>query len=146
MRLVIFDLDGTLTPQRPSATAPFERALLPGVREKCAELRAGGALLAVASNQGGLAKGLHIGVVNDHMSWLKDVLGIQEWRYAILAGPRKKPAPGMLLELLAHFGTAAEETLFVGDSDADRLAAAAAGVGYADARSFFGSGGLPTEA
>lgn len=142
MRLIIFDLDGTLTPQRPSATAPFERALLPGVLEKCAELRAGGALLAVASNQGGIAKGLHIDEVDEHMSWLKDVLGIQEWRCAIVAGQRKKPGPGMLLELVAHFGAAAEETLFVGDSDADRLAAAAAGVAYADSRSFFGSDGI----
>lgn len=142
MNLVIFDLDGTLTPQRPSSAAPFERTLLPGVLEKCAELRAGGALLAVASNQGGIAKGLPMDEVDEHMSWLKDLLGIQEWRCAIVAGPRKKPAPGMLLELVAHFGAAAEETLFVGDSDADRLAAAAAGVGYADARSFFGSGGI----
>lgn len=142
MNLVIFDLDGTLTPQRPCSTAPFERTLLPGVLEKCAALRAGGALLAVASNQGGIAKGLHMDEVDEHMSWLKDLLGIEEWRCAIVAGQRKKPAPGMLLELVAHFGAAAEETLFVGDSDADRLAAAAAGVGYADSKSFFGSGGI----
>lgn len=141
MKLFIFDLDGTLTPQRPSATAPFERTLLPGVLEKCADLRGRGALLAVASNQGGIAKGLHIDAVDEQISWLKDVLGIQEWRCAIVPGPRKKPAPGMLLELLAHFGAAAEETLFVGDSDADRLAAAAAGVAYADASSFFGTDG-----
>lgn len=142
MKLVIFDLDGTLTPQRSSSVAPFERALLPGVLEKCAELHAGGALLAVASNQGGIAKGLHIDEVDEHMSWLKDLLGIHEWRCAIVSGQRKKPGPGMLLELMAHFGAAAEETLFVGDSDADRLAAAAAGVAYADARSFFGSDGI----
>jgi D-glycero-D-manno-heptose 1,7-bisphosphate phosphatase len=142
MNLIIFDLDGTLTPQRPSSTDPFERVLLPGVLKKCAELRAGGALLAVASNQGGIEKGLHIAEVDEHMSWLKDVLGIQEWRCAIVAGHRKKPAPGMLFELLAHFGAAAEETLFVGDTDADRLAAAAAGVAYADSRSFFGSDGI----
>jgi D-glycero-D-manno-heptose 1,7-bisphosphate phosphatase len=142
MKLIIFDLDGTLTPQRPSSAHPFERVLLPGVLEKCAELRAGGALLAVASNQGGIAKGLPIADLDEHMSWLKDVLGIQEWRCAIVAGQRKKPAPGMLLELVAHFGAAAGETLFVGDADADRLAAAAAEVAYADSRSFFGSDGI----
>jgi hypothetical protein len=37
--------------------------------------------------------------------------------------------------------SACSSRLFAGDSDADRLAAAAAGVGYADSKSFFGSGG-----
>ncbi len=35
MGLVIFDLDGTLTPQRPASTADFERKLCRGIAERC---------------------------------------------------------------------------------------------------------------
>jgi hydroxymethylpyrimidine pyrophosphatase-like HAD family hydrolase len=46
-KLFIFDLDGTLTPQRPSSTTPFRHTLLPRVRETCIALRARGHTLAV---------------------------------------------------------------------------------------------------
>ena len=40
MKLVVFDVDGTLTPFRQGSTGAFERRLLPNVAEVCArELR-----------------------------------------------------------------------------------------------------------
>jgi D-glycero-D-manno-heptose 1,7-bisphosphate phosphatase len=51
--------------------------------------------------------------------------------HALDAGcPCRKPAPGLLLQAMAHHGAAAPETLFVGDAEVDRLAALAAGVAF----------------
>lgn len=44
-------------------------------------------------------------------------------------GVRTKPAPDTLLAALAHLGTAAEHTLYVGDSEVDIQTASAAGLG-----------------
>lgn len=54
--------------------------------------------------------------------WLK------EWR---------KPAPGMLLAAMEYYGISPEQTLMVGDSDDDRLAAEAAGCQFILAEEFF---------
>jgi D-glycero-D-manno-heptose 1,7-bisphosphate phosphatase len=136
--LVIFDLDGTLTPQRPSSTAAFEFKLLPGVREKCARLRAQGHVLAVATNQGGLRKGLDEREVMQVLEWTRRELGVSAYRYASGRTPgRKKPAPGMLVELMRELGFPPDETTFVGDAESDRLAALAAGVRFAWAKEFF---------
>ncbi|MGB1088636.1 MAG: D-glycero-alpha-D-manno-heptose-1,7-bisphosphate 7-phosphatase, partial [Alphaproteobacteria bacterium] len=42
--------------------------------------------------------------------------------------PRRKPAPGMVLEALQHFHTAPSDALMIGDADRDLRAALAAGV------------------
>jgi phosphoglycolate phosphatase-like HAD superfamily hydrolase len=44
----------------------------------------------------------------------------------------------MLVRIMAFYGVPREETVFVGDSEADRGAAAAAGVDFLDARELFG--------
>ena len=41
-----------------------------------------------------------------------------------------KPAPNMLLRCLAHFEVPADEAVYVGDADSDRVAAEAAGMGF----------------
>ena len=74
------------------------------------------------------------------MSWLKDVLGIQEWRCAIVAGQGKSRGRECRLSWWL-ISSRARRKVVVGDPDADRLAAAAAGVRHADSRSFFGRGG-----
>jgi HAD superfamily hydrolase (TIGR01662 family) len=135
VKLVIFDVDGTLTPRRGSGTAPFERALLAGVRERCRELRAAGYVLAIASNQGGIAKGLATAAVEDHFLWLYELLDIAAYRFAVDAG-RKKPSPAMLQELMEQFGAPAGETYLVGDAESDRLAAEAAGIAFVHIQDF----------
>ncbi len=52
----------------------------------------------------------------------------QDWR---------KPLPGMLLQAMRDANAAPQETLFVGDSEDDRGAAAAAGCAFEWAESFF---------
>ncbi len=138
IKLIIFDMDGTLTPQRPSSTAPFERVLLPGVAAKCSQLRQAGIVLTVASNQGGGKRTrpgrLTFGAIQGQMAWLRRDLGGSAVRYSI--SRRKKPNPAMLIELIALFGVSTEETIFMGDAETDRQAAEAAGVQFIYASEF----------
>ncbi len=142
LELVIFDVDGTLTPQRPSSTADSPVVPLPGRQEKLAELAAAGVLIAVASNQGGARPGkpgrMTWGVVLRRMRLVRKLFPqIRALKFAVARGPRKKPAPGMLLELMAEFGVRPDETLFVGDAESDRVAAARAGCSFAWADDYF---------
>ena len=141
--VVVFDVDGTLTPFRKGSTGPFERRLLPNVAEKCASLRAQGHILALASNQGGARRSkpgrLTIGQVHAHLRWVAREIGAASYRFAI-SGDRKKPSPRMLVELMRELGADPTSTLFVGDAESDAQAAAAAGVRFAWAREFFKSG------
>lgn len=141
MGLVIFDLDGTLTPQRAASTAAFERQVCDGVRERCQQLLAAGHTLAVASNQGGIPKGLPAEAVEAHLGWVCGQLGVAAARYA-WEPERKKPGPAMLAELMALFGAAPSETWMVGDSPDDESAAEAAGVRFVHITDFI-AGGLP---
>jgi D-glycero-D-manno-heptose 1,7-bisphosphate phosphatase len=139
MGLVIFDLDGTLTPQRPSSTSAFASELCGGVRDRCRELLAAGHTLALASNQGGTGKGLSVMAVEAQLGWVCAELGMAAARFA-WEPARKKPGPAMLLELMDQFRAAAAETWMVGDSEADERAAAAAGVRFVHVTSFVAGG------
>jgi D-glycero-D-manno-heptose 1,7-bisphosphate phosphatase len=139
MGLVIFDLDGTLTPQRPSSTAAFDRQFCGGVPERCRELLAAGHTLAVASNQGGIAKGLSVEAVEAHLRWVCSELGMSAYRFAS-ERVRKKPAPAMLLEMMDQFSASPADTWLVGDSEDDERAAVAAGVRFVHVTAFVASG------
>ncbi len=140
MKLVIFDVDGTLSPRRLTSTAAFERTFLPGVVTKLAILKKQGAILALATNQGGAERErpirLSTGDVLAHLRWLQQRLGIDAIRFATTKR-RKKPKPTMLNELMCQFNAAPQETLFVGDEESDRLAARAAGIQFVCAGEFF---------
>jgi len=149
--LYIFDKDGTIIASygnRPANTIE-EQHLLPGVGEKCAELRAQGHHLAVASNQGGVAFGF---ITNDQARALvahaARLIGTKDYAYCphhpkgtdpihgIACGCRK-PQPGMILQLILRNGIAASDTIVVGDRDTDRQAAEAAGAHFIHADKFF---------
>ena len=138
--LILLDADGTLSSYRQGSTAPFERILLPGVKQKCQKLLAKDHVLAIASNQGGARKGregrLTFGAVHAHMRWLCSELGVTTYRFATVP-PRKKPAPAMLLELMQELGFEPDETVFVGDSKSDKKAADAAGCQFFWAEQYF---------
>lgn len=138
-KLVIFDMDGTLTPHRPSSTTPFERRLCAGVAERIRELRGMGYQLAVATNQGGVKRGFPIEQVEAQLAWVRETLGITVWRYAV-EEEDKKPNPRMLLELLAEFGIFPADAVMVGDCASDRLAAEAAGIAFLHVRDFIEAG------
>ncbi len=131
--LYVFDVDGTLTPQRPSSKHPFEQRLLPGVAERCAELREQGHVIALATNQGGARRGregrLSYGAVHAHLRWVSEQIGAVAYRFATKP-PRKKPSPLMIEELMGELGFELMETAFIGDALSDCAAAEAAGVAF----------------
>ena len=149
--LYIFDKDDTLIhslPGRPANT-PEEQVVMEGVKEKIQELKADGHDLAIASNQGGVAFGHMtsaelVAVMRD----ASEKTGIESWsvcphhpegtieRMAYNCR-RRKPSPGMLIDIMDWFKASASDTLFVGDSDTDRQAAQNAGVAFEWADEFF---------
>jgi histidinol phosphatase-like enzyme len=58
--------------------------------------------------------------------------GEREWSHSW-----RKPGPGMLLQAMKDAGASPDETVFIGDSEEDRLAAEAAGVKFVHADVFF---------
>ena len=157
MALYIFDKDGTLVGGangRP-ANKPNEQQPLPGVVAKIAALRAAGHKIAIASNQGGVAWGFISEAQARELvrDAAEKIGGVDFWRCccyderAAAKNPgapfarksyRRKPAPGMLREIMRAAGASAEDTIMVGDQDSDRQAAEAAGVRFVWAADFFG--------
>lgn len=149
--LYIFDKDRTLIApcgDRPANTVD-EQSLLPGVAERCAQLHADGHNLAVASNQGGVAFGF---INNDEAKALvvhaASLIGTKDYTYCPhhpdgtdpvfgTACDCRKPAPGMLLQLMLRNGVAWSDTIFIGDQESDLQAAEAAGVRFEWAKDFF---------
>lgn len=158
--LLVADLDDTLVVSHLRAGAPrADYGLvdpLPGRASRLRALLDDGHRVAIATNQAGVSHGYQ----TEAEVWAKlaaalEALGLPESTrcYVCFAhgskpilgdGPEwdlncRKPAPGMLLRAMADHGVEREETVFVGDMESDRLAAAeAAGVRYADADEFFG--------
>lgn len=154
MRLIIFDADGTLrrptVPDRPAPYAPGEWALQPGVREKLARMSwaPDGPHLGIASNQDrvgwgqvpeAVARRLLYDLVEAATAGRVRDARIELCPHIADAGcDCRKPRPGMLRAIMRHFGVRPEDTLFVGDTPADREAAVAAGTSFAWAWDFFG--------
>jgi D-glycero-D-manno-heptose 1,7-bisphosphate phosphatase len=157
IRLVILDKDGTLVAPvgRRPANTPDEQHVLPGVVAKLAKLRRAGVILAMASNQGGVAWGFLTEA--DAHALMRDaagkVGGSVLWRCCCYderaaarnpASPyakpsrRRKPGPGMLQEIMRAAGCSPDQTLMVGDQETDRQAAEAAGCNFQWAKEFFG--------
>jgi len=131
--IIIFDADGTLTPMRRSATGSAIFELLPGVGEKCLQLRAEGHTLAIASNQSPQRPRWEI---IQQLDWTRRAIGAACVRWATTAS-RRKPRPAMIFEILREFDADLDEALFVGDRESDREAAEAAGIEFVWAGEFF---------
>jgi D-glycero-D-manno-heptose 1,7-bisphosphate phosphatase len=137
-RLVLLDRDGVLNVDLPfSVRHPDALEMIPGAAEAVAQLNRAGWLVALVSNQAVVGRG-HI----DHA--MLDAIQAK-LRFALAAAgaaldaeflcadppdamsPRRKPAPGMLLEALARFGADPAATPMIGDALSDLQAAKAAG-------------------
>lgn len=154
VRLYIFDADGTLRwttvagQKYPLACGQWQ--LMPGVAERLRAIpwSARGPWLGIASNQNGVAAGELSEATARRLidDMLTAALGRvpRESRVELCTCPEtaacacRKPAPGLLLRHLAHFGVAPGEALFVGDLDTDAEAARRAGIAFRHARDFFG--------
>lgn len=152
-RLYIFDADGTVrwttVPGQKYPLASHEWRLMPGVAERLRAIPWSeyGPWLGVASNQTGVGEGLidraaaHALIVDAMVAAIGELPPRSQIAMCCcppgVACARRKPAPGMLLHLLAHFDVAARDAVFVGDQPIDAQAAAAAGVPFVAAKAFF---------
>ncbi len=130
---VFLDRDGTLNrqiirdgkPYPPNTLAEFE--LFPGVPEACAALAAAGYLLVVATNQPDIGRGTQSAAVVEsmhaHLLALVPSLTRIEACYApgtahspdLPADPRRKPAPGMLLDAARLLDLDLRRSWMIGD-------------------------------
>ena len=159
--LWIFDADDTLrrtiVAGQPCPHAPGEWELLPGVAERLGTIPwddEQGPWFAIASNQDRVGYGrFSEAVARDLLRELaRAATGRTPPDVALQLCPHRieeececrKPRPRMLRRIMEHYGVPADRTVFIGDSDGDRLAAAAAGVHFVPAAEFFSSSGAPS--
>jgi D-glycero-D-manno-heptose 1,7-bisphosphate phosphatase len=163
MRLVIFDVDGTLIESyyfRKGVAKTLENyalvKVLEGRRERIEALAVHDHRFALATNQAGVALGyqterdvyLKMGRVAGELEcfygapWSLHVCmhhpEAKDARWALPAPIfRRKPEPGLLLEAMEAHGAVREYTCFVGAMESDAEAAKRAGVSYVQADEFF---------
>jgi D-glycero-D-manno-heptose 1,7-bisphosphate phosphatase len=153
-KLFIFDADDTLrrtiSPGKPCPHGPGEWVLMPGVRSVLSRVAWGSAgrpYLGIASNQDHVGYG-HLTITRAR-ALLRDLAqsaaNFQPPDAALQLCPHpleeecdcRKPKPGMLLAIMSYYGVAPEETLFVGNHEVDREAAARAGTAFSWSTDFF---------
>jgi len=155
--LIIFDADGTLrrctVPGQKTPNRSDQWELIEGVREGLSKIvwgapRKGRTALGIASNQAGI----YYGYITRRTAYgllidmIEAAAGFTPVSGSVLLCPHgkeegcscRKPAPGMILQLIEFFQTQPVRTLFVGDMDSDRLAAANAGCRFLRPEDFFG--------
>lgn len=139
------DRDGVLNYDVGYAHRAGQIIWVQGAATAVRRLNNAGFLVFVVTNQAGIARGLYDGEDVERLhAWMADRLAeagarIDDWRYcpyhpehqperfAAFAGWRK-PAPGMLLDLMACWPVRREASFLIGDRETDIAAAAAAGI------------------
>jgi len=120
--------------------------LTPNVAATMARVRADYNACFIASNQPRISLGeITEAEVLRRFAWANERLAgaFTDWRLCPHTDAERclcrKPKPGMFLELAAQYGIDLTDSTSVGDTDRDRLAAAAAGIGkFTWASDFFG--------
>lgn len=137
-RLVILDRDGVINEESDAYVKSVDEWIpVPGSLEAIVRLNAAGYHTALATNQAGVARGLlteaELGAIHRHIDAVLDGMGgrLDPVVYSTDGpdsdSPRRKPGPGMLLEIAAAFDVDLAGVPFVGDSWRDVQAARAAG-------------------
>jgi len=135
-RLVLIDRDGVLNVDRPeSVRHPDELEMIPGAADSVARLNKAGFITALVTNQAVVGRGEVTLAMLDYIHAKMHTLLRQAGAHLdaefvctdARPSPRRKPAPGMLLEALTRFNAVAAETPMIGDALRDLEAAAAAG-------------------
>jgi D-glycero-D-manno-heptose 1,7-bisphosphate phosphatase len=138
MRLVLTDRDGVLNEDRPEGvTHPDQLRLIAGAADALRRLNRAGIPVACLTNQSAVGRGVigapELQAIHARLTAELAAAGARLDLILIApdaperAGPRRKPAPGMLLEALDHFRVSADEAVMIGDDLRDLEAAAAAG-------------------
>ena len=153
VRLLIFDADDTLRrtiiPGQPCPRTAGEWELLPGVREALSQIDWDSIRLGIASNQDQVGYGLFSADTARRLlvDMVHDAIEGRARDSLIRFCPHRleetcecrKPAPGMLLDLLRAAQLPAAAAVFVGNSAVDEQAALRAGVRFEWATAVFGS-------
>lgn len=139
------DRDGVLNHDVGYAHRADQIVWVQGAMTAVRRLNNSGFLVFVVTNQAGIARGLYGSDDVERLhAWMAGQLAglgarIDDWRYspyhpehqaerfAAFAGWRK-PAPGMLLDLMAQWPVRRQASFLIGDRDTDMQAAAAAGI------------------
>ena len=138
MKLVILDRDGVINQDSDAfIKSPAEWIPIPGSLEAIATLTNAGFMVAVATNQSGLARNLFDidTLSNIHGRMVADIAAVGGRVDAIAFCPHapadrcqcRKPAPGLLISLARRFGVSLTGVPIVGDSQRDLQAAVGAG-------------------
>jgi D-glycero-D-manno-heptose 1,7-bisphosphate phosphatase len=142
---LFLDRDGVLNVDHGYVGSRDRWEWVAGAREAVALASAHGWHVFLVTNQAGVARGLYGEPdVDALLQWLADELRraggtLDDWRYCPYHAEGKvdayrrdsdwrKPAPGMLLDLLRAWGVDARHCLMVGDKDSDVAAGRAAGM------------------
>jgi D-glycero-D-manno-heptose 1,7-bisphosphate phosphatase len=138
MKLLILDRDGVINYDSDAYIKNLDEWIpLPGAVEAIARLSRAGWTVAVATNQSGLARGYYDQTALDAMhARLRQLVAEQGGELGLIVhcphGPDdgcdcRKPKPGMLRQIAAHYGVSLDGVWFVGDSSGDLKAALAVG-------------------
>jgi D-glycero-D-manno-heptose 1,7-bisphosphate phosphatase len=140
IRAAFLDRDGVINADHGYVHRIDDFHFLPGVVAALRRLAGAGFLPVIVTNQSGIARGLYDEAgFRALMGWVADRVRaaggtLDDVRYCphhpSITGPCacRKPGPGMLLDLIARWELDPARTVFVGDSESDMQAAAAAGV------------------
>lgn len=136
MKLLILDRDGVINYDSDAYIKSLDEWIpLPGTVEAIARLSKAGWTVAVATNQSGLARGYYdVATLEAMHTRLRELVAEQGGEVGLIVhcphGPDdgcacRKPKPGMLQQIAAHYGVPLHGVWFIGDSSGDLIAAQA---------------------